>query len=302
MSQAISPLIGKPYGVERVCLIWEQARSTYYNHKKRDETPERPEPARRGPKPLVPDNELLRLIRKDLMSSPFQGEGHRKVWARLRIGQGIRVARKRVLRLMRENNLLSPRRTRRADPNPHDRSISTDAPNIMWGTDGARVFTVDEGWIWVFVAVEHWNAECVGWHVTKRGDRFAALEPISQGLNTFYGSVGADAARGLSLRMDHGTQYLSDHFQNQVKFWGIRPSFAFIEQPQTNGVAERFNRTLKEQAIYGRVFHNVAEVREAVRTFVELYNSQWRVEKNCFQSPRQARNAWLRASNLEVAA
>ena len=302
MSQAISSSTSKVYGVERVCWIWEQARSTFYVHKKMAETPERPAPARRGPKPLVPDNELLRLIRLDLMMSPFQGEGHRKVWARLRFGQGIRVDRKRVLRLMRENNLLSPRRARRADPNPHDRSISTEAPNIMWGTDGARIFTVDDGWTWTFVAVEHWNAECVGWHVTKRGDRFAALEPISQGLKTFYGSVEADVARGLSLRMDHGTQYLSDHFQNQVRFWGIRPSFAFIEQPQTNGVAERFIRTLKEQAIYGRVFRDVEEVRQAVRDFVELYNSQWRVEKNRFQSPRQARDAWLKESNLEAAA
>ena len=52
----------------------------------------------------------------------------------------------------------------------------------MWGTDGVRVFTVDDGWGWIFTAVEHWNAECVGWHVCKRGDRFAALQPISMGL------------------------------------------------------------------------------------------------------------------------
>ena len=47
--------------------------------------------------------------------------------------------------------------------------------------------------------------------------------------------------------MDHGSQYLSDHFTNQIKFWGIQPSYAFVAEPQTNGVAERFNRTLKEQ-------------------------------------------------------
>ena len=52
----------------------------------------------------------------------------------------------------------------------------------MWGTDGVRVFTVDDGWGWIFTAIEHWNAECVGWHVCKRGDRFAALQPISMGL------------------------------------------------------------------------------------------------------------------------
>jgi transposase InsO family protein len=50
---------------------------------------------------------------------------------------------------------------------------------------------------------------------------------------------------------------MSDHFLNQVKFWGIAPSFAFVTQPQTNGVAERFNRTLKEQAIHRRVFRNI---------------------------------------------
>jgi transposase InsO family protein len=132
-----------------------------------------------------------------------------------------------------------------------------------------------------------------GWHVCKTGDRYAALQPISMALSALYGSVQAGVARGLALRMDHGTQYLSDHFLNQVKFWGIKPSFAFIAEPQTNGVAERFNRTLKEQAIYGRVFRTVEDVRQAVRNFVELYNSQWLVEKNTFKSPRELRQDWL---------
>jgi putative transposase len=78
------------------------------------------------------------------------------------------------------------------------------------------------------------------------------------GVQRIFGSAAADSARGLQLRMDHGSQYISDHFINQVRFWGIAPSFAFVEEPQTNGVAERFNRTLKEQAIDGRIFKNVA--------------------------------------------
>ena len=112
----------------------------------------------------------------------------------------------------------------------------------------------------------------VGWHVCKVGNRFAALEPIAQGLGRLYGSVEADVARGLALRMDHGSQYLSDHFLNQLRYWGIHPSFAFVEEPETNGVVERWNRTLKEQAVYGRVFRNLAEVRAAVAAFVERYN------------------------------
>ena len=180
--------------------------------------------------------------------------------------------------------------------------IIAHAPNLMWGTDGVRVFTVDDGWGWIFTAVEHWNAECVGWHVCKRGDRFAALQPISMGLAGLYGSTAAGAARGLALRMDHGSQYLSDHFTNQIKFWGIQPSYAFVAEPQTNGVAERFNRTLKEQIIHGRIYRNIAELRDAVRDFVELYNAQWIVEKNGYLSPAQARQAWHAAISIRPAA
>ena len=192
-------------------------------------------PARRGPKPRQSDAQLLAAIRADLARSPFQGEGHRKVHARLRILDGIRVARTRVLRVMRAHGLLSPHRGRQGAAIAHDGTITTQAPNVMWGTDGVRVFTVDDGWVWIFAAVEHWNAECVGWHACKVGSRFAALEPIAQGLQRIYGSVDADVARGLALRMDHGSQYLSDHFLNQIRYWGVRPSFGFVEEPETNG-------------------------------------------------------------------
>jgi putative transposase len=87
--------------------------------------------------------------------------------------------------------------------------------------------------------------------------------------------VAAEVVRGLLLRIDQGSQYLSDHFVNQVRFWGLYPCFAFLEQPQTNGVVERFNRTLKEQTIYGKVFRNIEEVRRAVGKFVEGYNAEW---------------------------
>jgi transposase InsO family protein len=53
--------------------------------------------------------------------------------------------------------------------------------------------------------------------------------------------------------MDHGTQYTADDFLKHIEFWGIDTSFAFVAEPQTNGVAERFNRTLKERVIQGRM-------------------------------------------------
>jgi len=286
MSATISPATGKAYGVQRVCRAWEMPRSSFYSRQGRKTLPS--VLLKRGPKTPLTDDEVLALIRTDLETSPFIGEGHRKVWGRLRFVKGIKVGRKRVLRLMRENNLLSPHRVVQGQPKKHDGKIITAAPNVMWGTDGTRIFTLEEGWCWLFTAVEHWNAECVGWHVTKNGDRFAALQPLSMGIKARFGSVGAAAACGLVLRMDHGSQYLSEHFQNQIKFWGIAPSFSFVAEPQTNGVTERFNRTLKEQVIYGRHYCTVEEVRTAVADFMDRYNRLWLVEKLGFRSPRQA--------------
>lgn len=289
MSATVSPATGKQYGISRTCTVLAWPRSSFYFQRS-----PRPKPAGKpGPKPKWSDAEVLQFIHRDLERSPFQGEGHRKVWARLRILDGVRVGRKRLLRIMREHKLLSPYRGRQDKPYLHEGHIITDAPNIMWGTDGTRSLTAQDGWVWLFGAVEHWNAECVGWHVSKSGNRFEALQPVALGLTEIFGGVGPDVARGLALRMDHGSQYLSDHFLQQNRFGGITPSFAFVSEPQTNGVVERFFRTLKEQAIYGRIFNNLEEVRAAVATFVVTYNEDWRLEKLGFLSPIEYRRTYL---------
>jgi len=186
------------------------------------------------------------------------------VWARLRVLDQIRISRKRGLRIRRESRLLSPYRCRKATGDQHTGHIITQAPSVTWGTDRTRILAVDDAYVWLFTRVEHWNTECIRWQVAKYGNRYAALEPISMGLGDVYGDTQAGVARGLPLRLDHGTQYLSDHFLNQTKYWGINASFAFVSQPETNGVTERFNRTLKEQAIYERVFQNIQAVLVAV--------------------------------------
>jgi transposase InsO family protein len=288
MSAKRSPVSGKRYGIERVCRVVGYPRSSFYSKKRESKVA----PKKRGPKPSITDEQLLELIRSDLARSPFSGEGHRKVWGRLKYGEGYRVSRKRVLRIMREYNLLSPYRRPQGEQNQHTGEIITQKPNEMWGTDGSKVFTVQDGYTWIFAAVEHWNAECMGNHVSKNGDRFAAMEPVLMGIKAQFGHPGADVARGLSLRMDHGSQYLSDHFQKQIRFFGIAPSFAFLREPETNGVVERFFRTLKEQVIYGKSFQDIEELTEAVSRFVGRYNTQWRLEKMGYMSPVEARQVY----------
>jgi len=75
MSALASPTSGVPYGVERVCRIFETPRSTYYTHLKPVPIP-RPPPQKRGPRPMVSDDELLEHIEADLAATPFH-PGHR---------------------------------------------------------------------------------------------------------------------------------------------------------------------------------------------------------------------------------
>lgn len=276
---------GKRYGIQRTCRIWDVARSTVYAGNRKG----LPSAGKRGPKPCLSDEDILAAIKHDLDRTPFTGEGHRKVHARLRVLDGIRVGPQRVLRIMREHRLLSPYRVPNGPVKEHKGTITTNSPNVMWGTDGARATTVEDGNVWIFPALDHFNSECVGCHVTKYGSRYAALEPIKQGLEKYNGGASKNCAQGLSLRMDHGTQYLSDHFRNEIRFWGIAPSYAFLKEPETNGISERFIRTFKEQVLYGRIYQNIKELTDAVNNFVAIYNSQWRLERLGFLTPLEAR-------------
>ena len=97
----------------------------------------------------------------------------------------------------------------------------------------------------------------------------------------------------MSLRLDNGPQYMSHHFSRQISHWGMALSYAFPHQPQGNGVIERFFRTLKEQAIWGRTFRTAAEVRAAVSDFVARYNAAWRLERLGYLSPLDYRSRHL---------
>ena len=118
---------------------------------------------------------------------------------------GIRVSRKRVLRLMREHALLSPHRARPRPQAPHERRIITEAPDVMWATDATQITTVEDGKVWLFGVAEHWNAELLGWHVAKRGTRYEAIQAVGMAVRRQFGHLGAGAARGLALRHDHGS-------------------------------------------------------------------------------------------------
>jgi putative transposase len=295
VSQTLSPSTGRRYGRQRTCRALGVPRSTLYAVRARCErgTPRQ----KRGPKTAWTDAELTNHIRDTLARSPFAGEGYRKVWARLRL-TGIRTSKGRVLRLMRTAGLLAPTRAGQPHgPKAHDGTIIPDRPDTMWGTDATAGWT-EEGSATIFLAVDHYTAECVGIHAARRGTRFEALEPLRQGLQAHFGAYREQVAAGLALRHDHGSQFMSDLFQGELRFLGITSSPAFVREPEGNGCAERFIRTLKEQLLWVEHFATVEELRLALLAFQERYNRDWLIGRHGHRSPAAVRAAFA----TEVAA
>ena len=285
MSRQVSPSTDRVYGLQRVTRIWGVSRATLYRHRRPAGVAERKRP---GPCGATSDDDLVAAIRQLLTGSPFHGEGHRKLWARLRFA-GLRTSRRRVLRLMREHGLLAHQRAGRPHGSrAHDGRITTERVDVMWGSDLTSVMT-GEGQAAVFIAVDHCSAECVGLHASRSADRFEALEPVKQAVRERFGAFAKGVAAGLRLRHDHGSQYVSHHFQTEIRFLGIESSPAFVREPEGNGCAERFIRTLKENLLWVRRFATVEELRLALQAFKETYNRTWIIERHGYQTPAQVR-------------
>ena len=291
MSRALSPSSGKSYGLALVCRVWRVARATVYRHR----VPPRMDAARRrGPVGPMPDAALLAAIRAVLAKSPFHGEGHRKIWARLRVA-GVRTSKRRVLRLMRDNDLLAPSRVGSPrGPRSHDGTIIPETVDTMWGTDLTTTIT-GEGPAAVFVALDHCSVECVGVHAAARATRFEALEPLRQGVREHFGGFAKNIACGLSVRHDHGSQYMSDAFQKEL---GAESSPAFVRAPEGNGCAERFIRTLKENLLWVQTFDTIEDLRQALLAFREIYNTTWLIERHGFVTPAAFRRKQLQPAAL----
>jgi len=288
MSTTFSISARQAYGIARVCRVWALSRASYYRH-----TGPAPKAAnlrkRPGPVGAMSDDELVAEITKLIEDSPFHGEGYRKMWARLR-HQNVFTSKERVRRLMREHKLSAwlgqgtPRGSK-----AHDGTIIPETIDTMWGTDMTTTVTIEEGQAAVFIAYDHCSGECVGIHASKGQNRFEALEPIRQAIKDYFGTARENIADGLSLRHDHGTQYMAHDFQKEIKWLGITSSPSFVRMPECNGCAERFIRTLKENLLWVRHFKTIEDLRLALLEFRETYNEKWIMQRHGYKTPAQFR-------------
>ena len=137
--------------------------------------------------------------------------------------------------------------------------------------------------------MEHANSEVIGIHASRSANRFEALEPVRRGVHRCFGAIAPGVARGLKLRHDHGSNDMSGDFQDEIECLGIEASPSFVREPEGNGVAERFIRTLKENLLWVRTFDTIEELRAALVDFARRYNEIWLVARYGYRTTAKVR-------------
>jgi putative transposase len=201
--------------------------------------------------------------------------GYRPITAELH-RRGVKVNHKRVLRLLREDNLLCLRQRAfvRTTDSRHNlmvypnltRELVLSNINQLWVADITYIRLLRE-FIYLAVLLDAFSRRCIGWAISRHIDTQLTLSALQMALNT------RTIHAGLIHHSDRGVQYAAADYVAVLQQHKIEISMSRTGNPYDNAKAERFMRTLKYEEIYMNDYETFAEVRVSIQLFIEaVYN------------------------------
>lgn len=218
--------------------------------------------------------------------------GYRRIGALLR-REGWCVNHKRVLRLMREDNLLCLRRkgfVPVTTDSAHDyrvypnlaRRLKTMAVNQLWVADITYVRLV-ERFVYLAVVLDAHSRRVVGWALDGHLRTSLALAALDMALAARQVTPG-----GLVHHSDRGVQYACTDYIARLEAHGVLVSMSRIACPYDNAMAESFMKTLKTEEVEGRPYRDLAHAKSDIGAFIEkVYNKRRLHSALAYQSPEE---------------
>lgn len=248
--------------IARLCLALELSRSDYYR-------------VRSGVEASDADCDVRDEIQR--IALEFTAYGYRPMTAELR-RRGLVVNHKRVLRLMRQDNLLCLRKrafvvtTDSAHGLPVYKNL-VPALNVtgldqLWVADITYIRLLHE-FIYLAVILDAYSRRCIGWAIGETLRAELAIAALEMALET------RQVTPGLVHHSDRGVQYASEAYTALLKSRGIQISMSRRGNPYDNAKAERFMRTLKEEEVYLFEYESMAEAVDRIGIFLDdVYNQK----------------------------
>jgi transposase InsO family protein len=262
MVQAMREAGDEHLSVARMCDLVSVSRSSYYRACL---------PADGSARDLDLRDRLQRIALE------WPSYGYRRVTAEL-ARQGVEVNHKRVLRLMRQDNLLCLRKRRfvRTTDSNHGYAVypniaaelDLQRPNQLWVSDITYIRLQYE-FVYLAVILDAFSRKCVGWAMGRRIDTELTLAALRMAINR------RRPQPGLVHHSDQGVQYAAGQYTDLLHSFAIRISMSRRGNPYDNARAESFMKTLKYEEAYLFEYRNLEEARERIAHFLEsVYNEK----------------------------
>lgn len=212
----------------------------------------------------------------------FSCYGYRRITAQL-ARQGFTVNHKRVLRLMREDNLLCLRKRRFVKTTNSEHSLpvyqnraaklTVSGLDQLWVSDITYIRLANE-FVYLAVVLDAFSRRVVGWHLSRRLDARLTVAALHMALEA------RRPKAGLVHHSDRGVQYAAAEYTDLLKAHGIQISMSRVGNPYDNAKAESFMKTLKYEQVYLCEYRNLAEARAGIGEFIECVYNQKRLHSS----------------------
>jgi putative transposase len=197
--------------------------------------------------------------------------GYRRVTWWLRRKEGLHVNRKRVLRVMRERNLLVRSRRLRARRKKEWGRVEAARPNQIWQSDMTKIWAGPAvGWTYLVCVIDCCTREIVGWNLSHRCRTEDALAAVEQAV--LERLPAGSREENVTLTTDNGTQFTSSRFLETLGRLGITHRRTAYHHPEGNSYIERFHRSLKEEEVWTEEYRSLEESRASISRWIEEYN------------------------------
>jgi putative transposase len=232
------------------------------------------------------DVTILEAVKRISIERPSFGT--RRMAAILTRELGTPVNRKKVQRIFRALNWVSPAMKKSEIIRSAARLLKPEAPNTLWEADMTYIWCGRDGWCYLFNVLDVFTRIWLGYAFDIRAGRDNAIMSVNNSLAT---NTEIDAG-ALTLRVDNGSQYRSRQFIDSMKALGIRLEFIFANTPEQNGHVESFHKTLKREYIWARDFRDYQEAEVAIADAFKDYNEKRPHSSLNYRTPYEFISAW----------
>jgi putative transposase len=215
--------------------------------------------------------------------------GYRRIWSYLKFRQGLSVNKKRIYRLLKEQNMLvTPNVRLRAKRGPLRPKPHASRPNQFWGIDMTKIKLHGWGWLYLSVVLDWHNKEIVGYSLGLQSKTQDWLNALEMAVSTrFPAGIRESMKEQLFLISDNGCQPTSQRFMQSVSTLGIKQIFTTWCNPKGNSDTERVMRTIKEDIVWPYEWDNPFDFQVALGSWINRYNTDFPHQTLKNLTPRQ---------------